>query len=686
MTTAPSKNLETFPNPQPDRDYIIEIRSPEFTCLCPKTGQPDFATLFLEYVPDQLCVELKSLKLYIWSFRNEGHFHEKVTNTILNDLVAATQPRYLRLRAEFNVRGGVYTNVTAEHRKPGWNPGPPPPGHLARSHQDATAATTPARTASAKSEPKPPPESKPASKSAPKPAAAEAPAVTPLNIEVSEIAPAPAAAESAAIVDKPAAEIPAPGQRMSDRFRMLQRRRAAVAESAAAEPATAEAPEPVKAPPPPPPVPQGPERDLYIGLDLGTTGCRAAVLDTKRRVLAQAAAAFAAPLRQGKQVTQDANEWWKAASSCLKQVLSQVDAKRVHRIAVAGASSTLLFCDKNGQPVTPGLMANDRRAEDEAERVASVDAGIAPHGASSSVAKLLWLQNTKAHERAAHALHQADWISNRLTGEYGHSDYHNGLELGYDPQNLRWSPWLAALEVNNALLPQIHAPGETIATISTETANTFGLPPQTEVVAGTTDGIAAFLTTGAHEPGHGVTALGNTIALKLLCEQPLNASQYGVYSHRLGRLWLAGGSSNSGGAILLQYFTVEQLQQMGSMLDPEHSTELNYYPLPGTGERFPINDPKMQPHLEPLPGDSTVFLQGLLEGMANIEARGYELLTELGAPALSALWTTGGGAQNAGWTRLRERIIGIKPKAAKLPGAACGAGLLAMGVVQKTFA
>src|SRR2546423_14207617 len=116
MTTAPSKNHETFPNPQPERQYTIRMRIPEFTCLCPKTGQPDFATLHLEYVPDRRCVELKSLKLYIWSFRAEGHFHEDVTNRILGDLVKATKPRFMRLTADFNVRGGIYTSVVAEHR------------------------------------------------------------------------------------------------------------------------------------------------------------------------------------------------------------------------------------------------------------------------------------------------------------------------------------------------------------------------------------------------------------------------------------------------------------------------------------------------------------------------------------------------------------------------------------------
>jgi 7-cyano-7-deazaguanine reductase len=135
MPTRPSKKLDTFPNPKPGRDYCIRMRIPEFACLCPKTGQPDFATLYLEYVPNRACVELKALKLYIWSFRDEGHFHEDVTNRILDDLVRATQPRFMRLTAVFNVRGGIYTHVTVEHRAKAWKGTLPP----AAWHADPTA-------------------------------------------------------------------------------------------------------------------------------------------------------------------------------------------------------------------------------------------------------------------------------------------------------------------------------------------------------------------------------------------------------------------------------------------------------------------------------------------------------------------------------------------------------------------
>jgi 7-cyano-7-deazaguanine reductase len=120
MSTQPSKDLETFDNPVPECDYTIRIDVPEFTCLCPKTGQPDFATFHIEYVPDKRCIELKSLKLYMWSFREEGAFHEAVTNQILSDLARACEPRFMRLTGKFNVRGGIYTSVIVEHRQPGW--------------------------------------------------------------------------------------------------------------------------------------------------------------------------------------------------------------------------------------------------------------------------------------------------------------------------------------------------------------------------------------------------------------------------------------------------------------------------------------------------------------------------------------------------------------------------------------
>lgn len=139
MPATPDKILATFPNPNPERDYAIRMRMPEFTCVCPITGQPDFATFFLEYVAEAACIELKSLKLYLWSYRDEGVFHEAVTNHILDDLVAAIQPRFMRLTSVWNVRGGIYTHVVTEHCGHGWKGSLPP----AAWHSDPTAAAVP---------------------------------------------------------------------------------------------------------------------------------------------------------------------------------------------------------------------------------------------------------------------------------------------------------------------------------------------------------------------------------------------------------------------------------------------------------------------------------------------------------------------------------------------------------------
>jgi sugar (pentulose or hexulose) kinase len=371
-------------------------------------------------------------------------------------------------------------------------------------------------------------------------------------------------------------------------------------------------------------------------------------------------------------------------SASLTQLFKEIGADRVAAVAVDGTSGTLLLTDTKGVPLTPALMYNDARAVAEADSLLELaDPKSGAHGASSSLAKLLWLKNKGLDRKATHALHQADWIAGMLTGRFGHSDYNNCLKLGYDAEALNWPDWLGTLGINRSLLPEVHKPGDDIGTVSADLAKAFGLRADTRVLAGTTDGVAAFLAAGASRPGHGVTALGSTLVLKLLSDKPVFAAEHGVYSHRLLNRWLVGGASNSGGAVLLQYFKLEQLREMTPQLDATHLTGLEYYPLPGIGERFPINDPGMQPILEPLPGDSITFFQGMLEGIAGIEAHGYQLLRKLGAPKVSEIRTTGGGAQNPAWTKIRERIIGVPLKPAHSELSAFGAALLAANLVAK---
>ena len=674
MPTQPNKRLQTFENPHPERDYTIEIRIPEFTCLCPKTGQPDFATLYLSYVPDRKCVELKSLKLYIWSFRNEGVFHEAVTNAILNDLVAATAPRYLQLRAEFSVRGGIYTTVVVEHRKPGWNPPPPilrppepllvqPPGDDRRGSAPAGARETQEQPAMRDTDP--PPASVPQRGTTPTKTSALSPAATP-------------AARPAAPAPSPTTSSPVSGSR----FRMLPRERRSTTETPSTVSINESEPESTVSRAPAP-MPKPPNDAIYIGIDMGTGGCRMVAINKEGEILAQAAAPIPIPTKNDNQITQDSNLWWKAVSAGLTNLIKEIPAAKVSAIAVAGTSGTLLLCDKKGVPIIPAMMYNDNRATDQADTIVEVaDANSGAQGASSSLAKLLWLHEKGIDKRAAHALHQADWILGKLSGMWGHSDYNNCLKLGYDNDKLRWPSFLKKLGLNDALFPTVHAPGEPVGPISAETAKTFGLSPKTQVVAGTTDGVAAFLAAGPNQVGDAVTSLGSTLVLKLLSNKPLFSAEHGVYSHRLGQRWLAGGASNSGGTTLLQYFKLEQMRELTPMLEPDNPTGLDYYPLPDVGERFPINDPFMVPKLEPLPGNSVTFFQGMLEGITNIEAQGYRLLHKLGGPALREIRTTGGGSLNPGWHRIRERILGVPLRNPRSEMAAYGAALLAAGQTE----
>jgi sugar (pentulose or hexulose) kinase len=221
------------------------------------------------------------------------------------------------------------------------------------------------------------------------------------------------------------------------------------------------------------------------------------------------------------------------------------------------------------------------------------------------------------------------------------------------------------------------APGVRLGEVGRE-GRALGLPPRAIVAAGTTDGCAAFLATGANAPGDAVTSLGSTLTLKLLSHQPVFAPDYGIYSHRLGETWLAGGASNSGGAVLARFFDADRIAALSATIDPAEASGLEYYPLLSPGERFPINDPALAPRLTPRPAEDARFLHGLLEGIARIEALGYRRLAALGAPAPIRLRTVGGGAGNATWTAMRARLLGVRPQPARATEAAVGTALLAL--------
>ena len=418
----------------------------------------------------------------------------------------------------------------------------------------------------------------------------------------------------------------------------------------------------------------GSERDCYLGLDLGTSGCRVAAIDDAERVLMQVKISW--PAAGTDPLTRPAL-WWEVACRALRCTAARLDGWVPRALAVDGTSGTVLLCDGHGDPLTEALpyYASGFLAEAQCiDRVAPT--GSTARGAGSALARALHLLALVREGQGVRVVNQSDWLAAKLCGRIA-CDANNALKLGYEPVSGHWPDWMDALALPDAFLPEVVGPGTALASILPDRAAALGLPADLLVVAGTTDSVAGVLAAGVSAPATAVTALGSTLVLKLITEEPVFAPQYGVYSHRLGNAWLAGGASNSGGAVLAQYFTVEELEQLSPLLDPENDTGLDYYPLPRRGERFPQANPNLLPRLEPRPSQPHRFLQGMLEGIARIEADGYRRLQTLGAPYPVRVVSAGGGAANRAWSRIRERYLGVPVSVAQHQEACVGTARLA---------
>jgi sugar (pentulose or hexulose) kinase len=415
---------------------------------------------------------------------------------------------------------------------------------------------------------------------------------------------------------------------------------------------------------------------VAIGIDIGSSGARAVLVDAAGAPLAASGAPLAPADRR------DPAAWWRAVEAALIALKGAADLSGVRAVAVDGTSGTILLQDSAGQPLGTASLYNDPAPPAAVRAVmAASPAGSAARGATSPLARLLALQHLPGAARLAH---QADWIAARLGAPPGMSDENNALKTGYDPLLRCWPGWLRGLGIRAEMLPQVIEPGTRAGTVDPALAARFGLQAGVVIAAGTTDGCAAFLATGAGAVGEAVTSLGSTLTLKQLCDRPIFAAEHGVYSHRLGARWLAGGASNSGGAALARHFSPEALTALSARIDPLAPSGLDYYPLPGPGERFPIADPLLPPRETPRPDDDVAFLHGLLDGIAGIEALGYRRLAALGGPKLTSVRTVGGGAANAAWTAIRRRRLGVELVAARSDAAAAGAATLALAALRQS--
>ncbi|MGF1490212.1 MAG: FGGY-family carbohydrate kinase [Prochloraceae cyanobacterium] len=411
--------------------------------------------------------------------------------------------------------------------------------------------------------------------------------------------------------------------------------------------------------------------NFYLGIDFGTSGARAIIIDRQENIIIEVTETFQD--FQGKNL---ANNWQKTLFHLIEKIPQKIRAE-IRSIAINGTSSTVLLCDRNGNPIDEPIWYYDNRGKEilaQIYEIAPPDSVVL--SATSSLAKLLWWYEKPVFDRANYFLHQADWLAFLLHGKLGISDYHNALKLGYDVRNLCYPDWLKNLPIKN-ILPQVFPPGTPVGEITKEISDRFGLPKNCIVCTGTTDSIAAFLASGAKLPGEAVTSLGSTLVLKLLSRTPVENAKYGIYSHRLGNLWLTGGASNTGGGVLAEFFTPEELKNYSDRIDINLTTPLDYYPLLEPGERFPINDPNLPPKLDPRPQDPIAFLHGLLVSMAKIEAKGYQLLQQFGADNLNKVYTAGGGAKNTVWRKIRQQYLQVEVIESVNTSAAYGTALLA---------
>jgi xylulokinase len=407
---------------------------------------------------------------------------------------------------------------------------------------------------------------------------------------------------------------------------------------------------------------------LVRGIDLGTSGVRIAVIDSSCALLQSESA----PYKIGLINPFD----WRDRCCTLIGRLNPDYRHRLKAIAVDGTSGTLLACDQQGLPLAEALPYSFAYPNFIDQLQTLSPQGGPASSASGSLARALHLVDQ--HKAPLLLRHQADWISGWLLENWSHGEEGNNLRLGWDLSKRAWpdsfigQPWWDAL-------PEISASGSVLGLLSPQRAKDLDLPEDLLVVAGTTDSNAAVLTADADDD-EGITVLGSTLVLKRFTNQPL-APGPGTSSHRVGGRWLCGGASNAGAAVLKQLFPDIDLAELSRQIDPDQDSGLRLRPLPSCGERFPVDDPQLEPILTPRPVSDALYLHGLLEGLTKIEHAGWQRLTSLGADPPMKIVTLGGGARNPQWRRLRERQLGVPIRSCNTPPAA-GVARLALQAVK----
>lgn len=432
---------------------------------------------------------------------------------------------------------------------------------------------------------------------------------------------------------------------------------------------------------------------LFMGIDIGTQGVRAVVADSRGQVCAGASEGFRklnCAAEEGY-YEQEADSWWEAVRAVLGKCMEQLklhgrSGEEISAVSIDGTSGTVLPLDSQYRPLSPALMYNDMRSKEQAYKTHRVGIALEEKmglrfNASFALPKFLWIKENmpEVYEKTEIFVHQSDYITGKLTGEYRITDYSNALKSGYDLVEDCWPDFIQnvlGIEINR--LPKVIAPGYKIAEVLPDIAKEFGFSKKTAVVAGATDGYASALAAGAVKAGDWASIIGTTLVLKGVTEKLMIDPAGSSYSHKLpSGCWMLGGAANIGGRCLNDYFPGESFETMNRTVMHHVPTGVISYPLHGRGERFPFLDPDATALFLGDISDREVHYTAIMEGVAYAERLAFERMISCGAPVGEVIYTTGGACKSKEWLKIRASVLNHRLVVPREVDAAMGCAILA---------
>lgn len=427
---------------------------------------------------------------------------------------------------------------------------------------------------------------------------------------------------------------------------------------------------------------------VAIGIDVGTTGVRVAAADASGELLEEVRHLLPPSCNPcGSVREQEPEDWWAGVRQATRSVMGRLKKPdipvNVAAVSVTSTSGSLVVTTAGGRPVRPAIMYDDPRGAAIADALnRQTPPGSLSLDSSYSLVKAAWIrqEEPRVWQRVRHLLHPADWLAGKLTGDFGFSDHANALKLGYDPERAKWSKAVSLASIPTALLPKVVAPGRQIGTVSALASEETGLPRNTAVLAGATDGVASLIASGAREPKQANTTLGTTLVWKVLAKtKPMMLSQ-GLYSHSHPcGLWALGAASNTGPGSLLRQDPSTTPSQMDRLAAASLPTRTVCYVLRGRGERFPFADEQAVGFFEGHPCNPSEWYAAQLQSIAFVERWGYERLRRCAIETGEVVFTTGGAAESDVLAQLRADVLNCVILRALHPTAAFGAAILAAG-------